>query len=549
MSKNLKFTAKLVLGLLLINFFGNQYYKRFDLTQDKRYTLTNTIKSIVHSVDKILNVKVYLEGDFPAEFKRLQIETKQFLEELRAVNSNLRIQFINPDTFREELIKKGLIPSRLTVEEDGKLSEAIIFPWAEISYQNKTNLVNLLPSSNANSQDEQLQNAVENLEFSFASAIKNINRKNKQKIAVLSGNGELQDIYLYSFLKEVATKYSLAKFTLDSVVTNPQKTLKDLTSFDLAIIAKPTIKFSDNEKLTLDQFIINGGKTLWMIDNVQADQDSLLQTGKMLAYPRDLNLTDLLFAYGVRINTTLIKDMYATKIPLATGNVGNKTQFQYVPWNFHPLVNGNPNHPITKNIRPVRLQFTTQIDTLKNNIKKAPLLATSLLSAKLGTPNFVELKSIANEQNLNEYKSGKQLTAVLLEGNFKSAYKDRIKPFKTSLYKEQSSANKMVIIADGDIAKNQLLKDQPYDLSTDKWTQETFGNKEFLLNTVDYLLDDDGLINLRNKSLKINILDKQKTFKERSFWQLFNIVLPLVLLAIFGVIFNYLRRKKYSQRV
>ena len=322
--------------------------------------------------------------------------------------------------------------------------------------------------------------------------------------------------------------------------------MQDLTSFDLAIIAKPTIKFSDNEKLVLDQFITNGGKTLWMIDNVQAEQDSLLQTGKMLAYPRDLNLTDLLFAYGVRINTSLIKDMYAAKIPLATGNVGNQAQFQNLPWSFHPLVNGNADHPITKNIRPVRLQFTTQIDTLKNNIKKTSLLATSLLSAKLGTPNFVELKSIADEQNPNEYNSGKQLTAVLLEGSFNSAYKNRIKPFKTSLYKDQSIANKMVVIADGDIAKNQLLKNQPYDLSIDKWTQEAFGNKELLLNTVDYLLDDDGLINLRNKSLKINLLDKQKAFEERTFWQLFNIALPLALLALFGLVFNYLRKKKYT---
>ena len=546
MSKNLQFYAKLLIGLLLINFIGNQFYQRFDLTQDKRYTLTNTTHSVLDKVDNVLSIKVYLEGDFPAEFKRLQIETKQFLEELRAVNSNVRIQFINPDSFREDLIKKGFIPSRLTVEEEGKLSEAIIFPWAEISYKKKGYLVNLLPNSNANSQDEQLQNAIESLEFSFASAIKNISRKNKQKIAVIAGNGELEDIYLYSFLKDVGSKYGLSKFTLDSVLTNPQKTLRDLTSFDLAIIAKPTLKFSDNEKLTLDQFIINGGKTLWMIDNVQADQDSLLQTGKMLAYPRDLNLTDLLFAYGVRINTTLIKDSYAAKIPLATGNVGNKTQFQYLPWTFHPLVNGNANHPITKNIRPVRLQFTTQIDTLKNNIKKTPLLATSLLSGKLGTPNFVDLKSIVDDQNTDAFKSGKQLTAVLLEGEFNSAYKNRIKPFNTSLFKAQSAANKMVVIADGDIGKNQVLKNQPYDLSTDKWTQETFGNKEFLLNTVDYLLDDDGLINLRNKSLKINMLDKQKAFEERSFWQFFNVLLPLIILAIFGFVFNYLRKKKYS---
>jgi gliding-associated putative ABC transporter substrate-binding component GldG len=546
MPKNFKNITKLVVGLLLINFLGSHYYTRFDLTHDKRYTLTETSKSIVNDLKFPLVVKIYLQGDFPAEFKRLQIETKQFLEELRAENSNLKIQFINPDSFRERLIKKGMTPSRLTVEENGKLSEAIIFPWAEVLYRNKVTLVNLLPNSNAASQDEQLQFAIESLEYSFVSAIHTISRQSRQKIAIISGNGELQDLELYSFLNEVKDKYSLAKFTLDSVLTNPQQTLRALTNFDLAIIAKPTIKFSDNEKLTLDQFITNGGKTLWMIDNVQADQDSLLQTGKMLTYPRDLNLTDLLFAYGVRINTSIVKDLYAAKIPLATGNTGNKTQFQNLPWFFHPLVNGNAQHPITKNIRPVRLQFTTQIDTLKNDIKKTPLLATSLLSAKMGTPNYVELKSIADEPNQNQFNSGNQLTAVLLEGEFKSAYKDRIKPFNTAIYKEKSSPNKMVVIADGDIGRNQLLKGEPYDLSRDKWTQETFGNKEFLLNTVDYLLDDTGITTLRNKSLKINLLDKKKAFEERSFWQLFNIVLPLVLLAVFGFIFNYLRRRKYS---
>jgi gliding-associated putative ABC transporter substrate-binding component GldG len=546
MPKNFKTIAKLLIGLLLINFLGNQYYKRFDLTHDQRYTLKEASKKTVNSIKFPLLVKVYLQGEFPAEFKRLQLETKQFLEELRAENTNIKIQFINPDSFRENLIKKGMNPSRLTVEENGKLSEAIIFPWAEVVYRNNSTLVNLLPNSSATSQDAQLQLAIESLEYSFASAIKNISSTTKQKIAILAGNGELEDIKLYSFLSALKDKYSLAKFTLDSVLTNPQKTLKDFTNFDLAIIAKPTIKFSDNEKLTLDQFITNGGKTLWMLDNVQADQDSLLQTGKMLTYPRDLNLTDVLFAYGVRINTNIIKDLYAAKIPLATGNVGNQTQFQNLPWFFHPLVNGNLQHPITKSIRPVRLRFTTQIDTLKNNLKKTPLLVTSLLTAKMGTPNIVELKSIADTPDQKQYTVGKQLTAVLLEGEFNSAYKNRVKPFNTPLYKASSNANKMVVIADGDIGSNQILKGQPYDLSRDKWTQETFGNKEFLVNTVDYLLDDSGLINLRNKSLKINLLDKQKAFEERTFWQFFNVVLPLIILAIFGIVFNYLRKRKYT---
>ena len=412
------------------------------------------------------------------------------------------------------------MPSQLTVEEDGKLSEAIIFPWAEVVFW-KINLplVSLLPNAIVASQEEQLQKAVENLEYSFANAINSIIQKKQKRVAVITGNGELHDLYQYSYLSEVAKKYRLAKFTLDSVAKNPQQTLQDLTSLDLAIIAKPTQKFTEKEKFTLDQYIANGGKTLWMIDNVQADQDSLFNQEKMLAYPRDLNLTDLLFTYGVRINTSLVKDLYAAKIKLATGTIGNQPQFQNLDWFFHPLVGGNPNHTITKNVLPVRLQFANQIDTLKNNIKKTPLLVSSVLTQKIGTPSFIELQSIAEEPVEKDYVGGNQLFAVLLEGDFNSAYKNRVKPFNTNLFKENATNNKMIVIADGDVGKNQILKGKPYDLSRDKWTNQQFGNKDFLLNAVDYLLDDSGLVDLRNKTLKINILDKQKAFKERSFWQ------------------------------
>ena len=546
MNKKMKNIVFLIAGLVLLNILNQSFYKRFDLTKDKRYTLSETTKSIISKVDKNLFINIYLEGDFPSEFKRLQVETRQYLEELAAENTNIHIQFINPNNQREKLIKKGMMPSQLTVEEDGKLSEAIIFPWAEIDYNKKTTIISLLPTAIVASQDEQQQKAIENLEYSFSNAINSINQKKEKQVAILSGNGELEDIYLYSFLSEVSKKYKLAKFTLDSVATNPQKTLKDLTSFDLVIIAKPTQKFSTEEKFTLDQFIANGGKTLWMLDNVLADQDSLFNTGKMLAFPRDLNLTNLLFSYGVRINTNLVKDLYAAKIPVATGKVGNQTQFKNLDWFFHPLVNGNPNHAITKNNSPVRLQFTNQIDTLKNNIKKTPLLVSSLLTQKVGTPTIIELQSIADEPTETDYNNGKQLFAVLLEGDFKSAYKNRVKPFETSLFKENATNNKMIVIADGDIGKNQILKEKPHDLSTDKWTNEQFGNKDFLLNSVAYLLDDSGLIHLRNKTLQIRMLDKQKAFKERSYWQFLNVILPLILLFTFGVVFNYLRKRKYS---
>jgi gliding-associated putative ABC transporter substrate-binding component GldG len=547
MNKKTKNIALLVIGIFILNSISQKFYQRIDLTKDNRYTLSETTLQIVDVVDQQVLIQVYLEGEFPSEFQRLQAEVRQFLEELKAENNNIIVQFINPDDQREKLIQKGMQASQLTIEEDGKLSEVIIFPWAEISYQKKTVLVNLLPSAIVKTQEEQLQNAIERLEYSFANAIHTIIEKRQKKIAILSGNGELEDVFLYSFLSELTSKYRLAKFTLDSVAANPKRTLKDLTDFDLAIIAKPTEKFSSKEKFVLDQFITNGGKSLWMIDNVQADQDSLFNSGKMMAYARDLNLTDLLFQYGIRINNTLIQDLYAAKIPLATGNVGNTPQFQNLDWFFHPLVVGNANHSITNNTLPVRLQFATQIDTLPNTIKKTPLLTSSVLTKKVGVPNFIELQSIANEPKENEYKEGRQLFGVLLEGNFNSAYAKRVKPFETNLFKAISEANKMVIISDGDIGKNQILKGKPHDLSSDKWTQEQFGNKEFLLNAVDYLLDDIGLIDLRNKSLQINILDKQKAFTERGYWQVFNIVFPILFLFGFGIVFNYIRKRKYAK--
>ena len=546
MNKRLKHILKLALVLILINIINQRFYTRIDLTKDNRYTIAKVTEDLINKIDKQLLIKVYLEGDFPSEFKRLQIETRQFLEELSAKNSRIKIQFIRPDNQREKLIKAGMIPSQLTVKEDGILSNAIIFPWAEISYKNKKNKVSLLTNGTAQSQEDQLEKAIENLEFSFSNAIYELQEEKEKKIAVLSGNGELSDVQLYSFLSEVTKKHRLAKFTLDSVTTNPLKTLLDLQQFDLTIIAKPTQPFTENEKLVLDQYIINGGKTLWMLENVQADTDSLYNNGSMLAYPRDLNLTDFFFSYGLRVNATLLQDLYAAKIPLATGNIGNKPQFQNLNWFYHPLVSGNPNHAISKNITPVRLRFANQIDTLQNNLKKTPLLMSSILTKKVGTPAIIKLNSIAKEPKEEEFSSGFQITGLLTEGFFNSMYTDRVKPFSIHNFRKKSLYNKMVVISDGDIGRNQLQKGKPFDLARDKWTDEQFGNKEFLLNVVDYLLDDNGLIELRNKNIQINLLDKKRAYQEKTYWQFVNIIFPLTALLTFGLLFQYLRKKKYS---
>ncbi len=538
--------AVFLLGIILINYIGSKVYKRFDLTEDKRYTLSKTTESIIANVDEIIVIKVYLEGDFPAEFKRLQIETKLHLEELKNRNKNIQFRFINPIESAQELLENGLEPSRLQVEENGKLSEIVLFPFAEINYKGKTEYVSLLKDIFSNSQDEQLESSIQNLEYAIANAIHKVTTKKSKKIAVLRGKGTLEDIYLFDFLKKLGDYYYLAPFTLDSVAEQPQKTVNQLADYDLAIIAKPTEKFTEEEKYALDQFVMQGGKTLWMLDNVHAELDSLMQTGESLVYPRDLGLTDLFFNYGVRINPDLISDLYSSQITLATGNIGNKTQFNNFQWNYFPLTNSLNNHPINNNIAPVNFKFSNSIDTLKNNISKTVLLQSSPLSKVVGTPTIISLKSISEKPDPANFSNGNKPLAVLLEGAFKSAYNNRIKPFNLDNYKEIGANTKMIVISDGDIIANEIVKGQPIELGVHKFTNQRFGNKDFLLNAVNYLLDDTGLIYLRSKTVKIAFLNKQKAYEEAIKWQLINILFPLVILGGFGLAFNYFRKKKYS---
>lgn len=544
---NISKLSLLILAIIIVNFISNTIYHRFDLTEDGRYTLSEPAIKIIENIDNSIIIKVYLEGDFPSEFKRLQDETKQLLEELRAVNSNIRFRFINPlDEDTRALVDFGLQPSQLSIEQNGRTSEIVIFPWAVVQRGKRIEKVSLLKDTNSQTQDEQLQNAIQNLEYAFTDAIHKIISKKEKKIAIIKGNGELEDLYLANFLRKLGEYYHLAPFTLDSVKTNPKKTLEQLTKFDLAIIAKPTERFTDEEKYTLDQYFINGGKSLWLIDSVHAELDSLMDTGKSLVFPRDLNLTDLLFSYGVRINANLVQDLYSAKIPLATGNLGNKVQYNQFLWNFYPVNQSYNNHVINKNLEPVNFKFVSSIDLLKNDIEKTILFQSSPLSKIIGTPTIINLNSIAKKPNPDNFKNGNQPMAVLLEGNFKSAYANRIQPFKTTLQKEISSPNKMIVIADGDLIANQITRGQPEPLGVDKYTGQHFGNKEFLLNCVNYLIDDSGLIQIRSKTISLKTLDREKSYQERSYYQILNLIIPLFLLGIFGLTFNYIRKKKYQ---
>ena len=531
-----------ILGIILIlNLLSTQVYFRKDLTSDQRFTLSKISKTIVSKLTDKVIVKVYLYGDFPLDFKRLSKATEQHLEELITINSNIEFSFVDPTGIEEELVKKGLQPSSLTVENEGSISEMLIFPYAVINYKKKEVIVPLLIHSSAN-QDQQLQRSIENLEFAFSEAFSKLNSKKKKSVAVLRGNGTLEDIYLYDFLSNVSEKYNLAPFTLQPKGLSPTQILSDLENYDALLIPKPTIAFSESDKLILDQYIMNGGKTLWMIDQVYAEMDSLQQTGEALFMPRDLNLTDLLFSYGVRINFDLVQDLYSSKIAIATGNIGGQPQFKQFLWHYYPLITPNANHSISKNVDAVNVKFPSGIDTLSNDIQKTILLKTSALTRIVGLPNMVSLASLAEKIDPNDFKSTPQNIGVLLEGNFKSAYANRTKPFPLTV-KNKSLNTKMIVIADGDIGSNQIQDGQPTSLNIDKWTGQNFGNRDFLLNCVDYLLDEDGLITLRSKTLDIKMLNLEIVKNEKSFWQFVTIVFPLIIVAIFGLVYNFWRKK------
>jgi gliding-associated putative ABC transporter substrate-binding component GldG len=392
--------------------------------------------------------------------------------------------------------------------------------------------------------------SVQHLEYSIAEALNKITKAKQKKIAVIKGNGELQDILMAKFLLQVRESYFIGPFTLDSVAKSPIASLQALEKYDLAVIAKPTETFTDAEKQVLDQFIMNGGKTLWLIDQVSAEMDSLYNpSGSTLAYPRDLNLNDMFFKYGIRINPDLVKDEQGSPIKLATGEQGSATQFQEFNWKFAPQVYPNSLHPIVKNLGGIKFDFANPIDTLKNGIKKTILLESSQYSKKIGTPTTINLNIVAEETSPNDYlNKGKMALSVLLEGSFHSMYENRVLPFEQNTFQSTGQKNKMIVISDGDLIKNQLDKNlQPIELGYDQRSGNLYDNKDFLINCINYLLDDTGLINIRSKDLDLPLLDKEKVYENYTRTQILTIGLPILILGLFGVVFTFLRKRKYSK--
>ncbi len=538
------------LVLLAINFIAEKWHTRWDLTQDKRYTLSETTRRTLLKINSPIVVDVLLKGNIPTEFKKLQTETLQLLEEYTAFNSNIVFNFVNPlegeenvEKTLQELIDFGLNPLQISQNEAGKSSVEYIFPWAIVSNGEKSEKVALFVNKLGATDQDRVQNSVQRLEYNLTDTLNKLTLNKRKKIAMLKSNGTLDDIYMADFLRFIQGYYRIAPFSLDSVSSNAEKTLNDLKNFDLLIVAKPTEPFSDPQKQVIDQFIMNGGRVLWLIDNVSIGIEDLYNpTGSTVAMPINLNLTDMFFQYGFRVNYTIVNDLYSTQIMIATGE-GSQTRYMPVPWVYNPMILSSNNHLINNHLDAIRLQFANGVDTLKNGVKKTVLLSSSPFSKADGTPREVSLKIDVKKLDKNAYKSGNIPVSVLLEGEFTSVYKNRIRPIELKSNEETSKPTKMIIVADGDIIKNDISDNIPLELGFDKWTNTFYDNKAFLQNALNYLLDDTDFLALRNKKVQLAFLDREKVAENQKNWKVKSFVYPLFFLLITMISIRFLYRK------
>lgn len=542
--------------VILINVIGNYVFHRFDLTAEKRYSLSAATKKLLKELDDVVYFKVYLEGEFPAGFKRLRSETKEMLDEFRAyAGDNIQYTFINPSQNEdvnkntevyEQLYKAGLLPTSLQVKTENGEQNQIIFPGALVTYHEKTFPLQLLKAQVALGEEEVLNGSIENLEFEFASTILKLTTKVKDKIAIVEGHGELNGKNLEDITKALEEYYVVERVRLNNQ-------LFSLRGFKAAIIAKPDSTFDEKDKYILDQFVMKGGRTLWLIDLVMASMDSLTKNNVTLGLANPINLEDIIFKYGVRMNTNLVLDVQSAPIPVLAGYQGNQPQYKYYPWVYFPVAFPFCDHPIVKNLNAVKFEFASGIDTLNNReIKKTILLASSQYSRSVNTPARIDLSILKKNPNPKEYYRRNIPLAVLLEGEFESVFKNRIAPAVSTseemAFKAQGLKTAMIIVSDGDVIKNQVQSStgKVYPLGYDRYTQQQFGNKTFILNCMNYLLDDSGLITVRTRDIQIRLLNKTIISEQKLKWQLICILSPIIIIMLYGLFSGWLRKKRYA---
>ena len=563
--KNLSHISTLLLvliGLVTINLLGTLFHKRYDLTQDQRYSLSDPTKDLLDQIDSPLIIDVFLEGVLPAEFKKLQNETRYLLEEMQAYNSNIRFEFSNPveegenaTQVAQQFNEFGMTTIPLKVKEDGKETVQTIFPWATINYNDKAQPVALVKNAVGASPEQLVYASIQNLEYVFAESLHSTLHAKSKRIAVLRDNGELPDANIADMFRKLRDTYNIAPFPMEFANQDPDKALKALqNTFDLIVIAKPTKAFTEKQKYVIDQYIMNGGNSLWMLDAVAMEDDSLRNDkGATVAFPRDINIDDQLFKYGIKISPSLVLDLYSAPLSVATGD-GSEAQYIQLPWLYRPQAPGMNTHPINTNIeKPVLFNYANPITLLdnKSNVSKTVLLQSSIYTKVESTPREISLDQVDIEPLESEFQHGQQPLAVLLEGTFNSAFTNRVLPDggDQNSFRESAQKNpKLIVIADGDFISNSLdLRGQPLELGFDYYTRTSYGNKEFLLNAVNYLLDDTGLINIRNKEIALPFLDTQKTSQNNTTWQVLTIGLPLVILLLFGLLYSAIRKRRYAR--
>lgn len=549
----------LIIGLVvLLNLVLNPYFFRIDLTKEKRFSLGEASKNLAQKVTQPLYVKVYLEGEFPAGFKRLSRSTKEMLDEFSSYsNGNIQYEFIDPfyqadakktEDIIIELGNKGLQPTNVQIKKEDEFAQKIIIPGAIVYYQGKEFPLNLLKNQFGQNPEEVINSSIELLEYEIANTLRKATQGKSKKIAIIEDHGELGGWNLAEAQGMLSQFYEVERLPLSIQI--PQR----LNDFAGIIIAKPTQEISEFDKFKIDQYIMNGGKVLWLVESQHAEMDSLLKENIFVSTTYPTRIDDMLFKYGIRVNGNIVQDLQCNGIPILSGMKDGVPQQKLLPWPFYPVAPGNEAHPISKGIEPVWFQFASSIDTLNNpDIKKTVLYQSSPYSRVLSAPVRVDLNTARLDLQPEMFRrnsKGNFIMGILLEGKFLSNFQYRYDASKTPdlPFKDHVDNNKMIVISDGDVIRNQFKKStgEVYPLGFDRYTQETFGNKKLIQNCIDYLCDDSGIIEIRSKEITLRLLDKGKVKKERNFWIMINIGLPISLILIFGLINKWIRKRKYT---
>ena len=558
-----------VMGIVItLNILSGFFFTRFDLTTEKRYTLSETSKELLEGMNDVIYLKVYLDGELPAGFRRLRDRTREMLDEFRAYsNNNIEYEFINPSNQPDEksrnelyrqLAKQGLMPTNIQIKSEDGVEQKLIFPGAIMTYKGEETALQLLKSQMGAAPEQMLNSSTEDLEYEITNAIRKVTSARTESVGFIEGHGELSNRQVADMAKSLSEYYRLERVTingkLNSLVTRADGDSGAIIfpKYKAIIIAKPDTAFSEEDKFMIDQYVMYGGRILWLIESVFCNMDSLRYAPSTLAIPQSTKLEDMLFKYGVRVNTDLIQDVRCAAIPGPSGYVGDQLQWALQPWVFFPIVIPTSEHPIVRNLNGIKLEFTSSIDTVgAKNIKKTVLLSTSDKTRALRTPTQVSLDVMVEEPNPAQFNRRYLPVAVLLEGKFESVFKNRlttgIKESRDIQFREDGRPTKMIVVSDGDIMRNHINPDGTYlPTGFDQYTQQQFGNKTFLLNAINYLCDDISLTTIRSRSLEIRLLDRKKAEAERTKWQIINVAIPIGLVLLFGFINAYLRKKRYA---